>query len=126
MDHGISGFEREILRTVMVRSSRPPVPDAHAEATEADLLTGDLFAEVEHSSIDDPNGSGPGELIPVEQAAPRDVEKEQQSFSRAIARLWRHGLVRLRRAFASEGIRIELTDAGVEEARSPDRGQGAT
>jgi hypothetical protein len=133
MDHGISGFQRDILRTVMTKSSRSrPVRDGHAEETLVELLAGELFAEVAHSSVDAPNGSGAGELIRVKQEAARrhdvenenDVENEQRSFSRAIAHLWRNGLVRLRRAFAPGGIRIELTDAGVEEARSSDRGSG--
>jgi hypothetical protein len=120
MDQGISDFEREILRTLMIRSSRrPSARDGHAEATVADLPVGELFAEIAHSSVNASNGSGASGLIPVNQAATRrlDVEKERRTLSRAIARLWRHGLVRLRRALASGDIRIELTEAGVEEAR---------
>src|SRR5262249_22829552 len=95
---------------------------AKSASQEPDVSTNELFAALSPSQPE----SG---VTQADEAAhdardtlqPRDDEQKHASIARAIARLWRRGLVQLSRAFASEATATELTDAGGEAASASRR-----
>jgi hypothetical protein len=122
MEPGTSDLQHEILRRAMTgrdaRLRRGPV----ALEPKADVDTGELLADLFGfgKMRSDEHGTLPDYVQHDHEEGGRDeYDIEGASLSRAIARLWRRGLVTIYRASPSEWTGIGLTDAGIEAAREP-------